>query len=122
MRIVISALLAMSAFGQDVRKLSILHSNDLHARLLPDDKKFGGGLPVFEIANTFNLDAATLGNHEFDYGWRQIPLFLKVANGMRVAVIGVTMEDLANGFLTSVTSGPWKAQPVAAAARRVSAA
>ncbi len=34
------------------------------------------GLPVYEIANLFGFDAATLGNHEFDYGWPQARKFL----------------------------------------------
>jgi len=35
-------LFALSALAQDVRSLTILHSNDLHAHLLPDDKGMGG--------------------------------------------------------------------------------
>ncbi len=27
--------------------------------------------PVYEVANTLGLDFHTLGNHEFDYGWRK---------------------------------------------------
>src|SRR3954468_18868878 len=37
------------------------------------------GLPVFEIANLLGLDAATLGNHDFDYGWMQARKFLSVS-------------------------------------------
>src|SRR5580693_5917120 len=35
-------LFALSALAQDVRPLTILHSNDLHAHLLPDDQGMGG--------------------------------------------------------------------------------
>jgi 5'-nucleotidase / UDP-sugar diphosphatase len=35
-------LFALSAGAQDVRSLTILHSNDLHAHLLPDDRGMGG--------------------------------------------------------------------------------
>src|SRR5580698_5842909 len=35
-------LFALSAWAQDVRPLTILHSNDLHAHLLPDDQGMGG--------------------------------------------------------------------------------
>lgn len=178
-------LAALAAHAQDIRKLSIIHTNDLHARFLPDDKKLGGfayvaaainaerkdckhclvlnagdlvqgtpvstmfkGTPVYELANKFRFDASTLGNHEFDYGWRQVPEFLKKAkfpvvsanvvndagaliadrpyvikkvNGIRVAIIGAAMANLVSGFLTNITAGPWKAQPVAEAANRVAA-
>src|SRR5438067_11922714 len=79
------------------------------------------GPPVFEIANLFGIDAATLGNHDFDYGWAQTRKFMEVAkypivssnligeqgelftgrpytivkvNGLRVAVIGSMTDDL----------------------------
>ncbi len=79
------------------------------------------GLPVFEIANLLGLDAGTLGNHDFDYGWMQARKFLDTAkypivssnivgadgglldpkpfvilkvNGLRVAVIGAMTESL----------------------------
>ena len=35
-------LFALSALAQDVRPLTILHSNDLHTHLLPDDQGMGG--------------------------------------------------------------------------------
>ena len=35
-------LFALAALAQDVRPLTILHSNDLHAHLLPDDNGMGG--------------------------------------------------------------------------------
>src|ERR1700728_791068 len=42
MRFLALFLLALSALAQDVRPLTILHSNDLHAHLLPDDQGMGG--------------------------------------------------------------------------------
>src|SRR6202161_762468 len=113
----IALLLAVWLPAQDaVRSLTILHTNDLHARLLPDDQGRGGsaalaagirreragcdaclllnagdlvqgtpvstlfhGLPVYEIANLLGFDAATLGNHEFDYGWRRTQEFMRIA-------------------------------------------
>ncbi|HTB15704.1 MAG TPA: bifunctional UDP-sugar hydrolase/5'-nucleotidase [Bryobacteraceae bacterium] len=42
MRLLALLLCAFSALAQDVRPLTILHSNDLHAHLLPDDKGMGG--------------------------------------------------------------------------------
>ena len=42
MRLLAFLLFALSALAQDVRPLTILHSNDLHAHLLPDDKGMGG--------------------------------------------------------------------------------
>ena len=49
------------------------------------------GLPVFEIANLLGFDAATLGNHEFDYGWPQAQKFLKTAK------YPIVTANLANG-------------------------
>jgi len=42
MRFLAFLLFALSALAEDVRPLTILHSNDLHAHLLPDDKGMGG--------------------------------------------------------------------------------
>ena len=42
MRLLAALLFALSAWAQDVRPLTILHSNDLHAHLLPDDQGMGG--------------------------------------------------------------------------------
>src|SRR5215471_16200146 len=79
------------------------------------------GVPVFEIANMLGYDAATLGNHDFDYGWEQARKFVDIAkypivsanvvgakgalltpkpyvilqvNGLKVGVIGAMTEDL----------------------------
>ena len=38
------------------------------------------GLPIFEITSAMGYDAAALGNHEFDHGWRRIAAFREAAN------------------------------------------
>ena len=178
-----AALAALVAFplAAEVRTLTILHINDLHARLLPLDNRRGGfaalagvirreraackdcillnagdvaqgtpvstifhGLPVFEIANLLGIDAATLGNHDFDYGWMQARKFLGVAkypivdanivgakeelftpqpyvilnvNGLRVAVIGAMTGDLQT-LTTPRILGAWHTLPVVETARK----
>ncbi len=169
-------LLACSSLhAEPVRSLTILHLNDLHARLLPDDRGRGGfahvaevirreraksdavlvmhggdlvqgspvstifeGVPVYEVASKLGLDFHTLGNHEFDYGWRKIPEFIREAsfpvvsanvvnregellaeeayrirevNGIRVAVIGVLTGEL-NRLTRASLRGPWNTLPV----------
>jgi 5'-nucleotidase len=37
------------------------------------------GEPVFEVMSLMGYDAGTIGNHEFDHGWRQIAKFRKLA-------------------------------------------
>jgi len=175
------ALLVGAQLGAEIRTLTILHTNDLHARLTPLENGKGGfaalaatirrerahcsdcillnagdlaqgtpvssifhGLPVFEIANLFGYDAATLGNHDFDYGWMQTRTFLQTAtypivsanmvgaggrlftpkpyvilhvNGLRVAVIGAMTEELRT-LSTPQLLGEWHAAPVIEAARR----
>ena len=37
------------------------------------------GIPVYQIANLLGFDASTLGNHEFDYGWRRVQEFGRIA-------------------------------------------
>ena len=37
------------------------------------------GLPVFQVANLLNLDASTLGNHEFDKGSDLLAHFIRTA-------------------------------------------
>jgi 5'-nucleotidase / UDP-sugar diphosphatase len=44
-------LLVAAAQAQDVRRISIIHSNDLHARLLPDGDGMGGWARVLTLAN-----------------------------------------------------------------------
>jgi 2',3'-cyclic-nucleotide 2'-phosphodiesterase (5'-nucleotidase family) len=165
----------------DIRKLTILHTNDLHARLLPDAEGYGGfayvaaaireekskseaalvlhagdfvqgtpvstifrGEPVWEVANQLGIDVNILGNHEFDYGWEQIPKFIgavsfptvtanlvdgegklltpepyviREVNGIRVAVIGLITGRL-NGLTRSNFRGPWRALPPAETVER----
>jgi 5'-nucleotidase/UDP-sugar diphosphatase len=178
--IVCTALAAQSP--QAVRSFSILHTNDLHAHLLPDDDGMGGfaalatelrhqregctaclylnagdlvqgtpvstifhGLPVYEVANMLGIDVSTLGNHEFDYGWAEIPSFLKIAHfpvvsanvvnakgdllagrgyviktvgGLRIAVIGVVLGDLSGNLATEEAVGPWHVVPVPEAVKK----
>ena len=161
--------------GQQVRHLTILHSNDLHARLTPDSNHRGGfaylatlvraqrkgcrdclylnagdlvqgtpvssifrGEPVFQIGNLLKFDAAAIGNHDFDYGYKQTEKFMHIAkypllsaniednagklfarkpyvikkvNGLRVAIIGAVLSDL-EGFLKPKDLGPWHSSPV----------
>jgi 2',3'-cyclic-nucleotide 2'-phosphodiesterase (5'-nucleotidase family) len=174
------ALVGIAAAADTVRELTILHTNDIHARLTPTERGQGGfaqlaaairheredctgclllnagdlvqgtpvstifhGEPVYQIANLFGFDAATLGNHEFDYGWATTKKFLAIArypivcanvvdadgrlmtskpyvilkaNGVRVAVIGALMDLTA--MTTPNTRGPWRALPVVETVRR----
>jgi 2',3'-cyclic-nucleotide 2'-phosphodiesterase (5'-nucleotidase family) len=162
--------------AQDVRPLTILHSNDLHAHLLPSDRSRGGfarlatavrqekanctaclylnagdlvqgtpvstlfhGTPVYQIANLLGLDAGVVGNHEFDYGWRRVREFARIANfpllsanvvdtqgepltsqsyaiktvgGIRVAIVGVVLGDMVGTVVTADSVGPWRVLPV----------
>jgi 2',3'-cyclic-nucleotide 2'-phosphodiesterase (5'-nucleotidase family) len=160
----------------DIRPLTILHSNDLHAQLMPNPDGLGGfawlaaevrrqragcahciylsagdlvqgtpvstiyhGDPVYKLANLLGFDAATLGNHEFDYGWKAIQGFARIAHfpllsanvesadghfltgrgyvirnvgGVRVAIIGLVMSDLAGNFSTAEQVGPFQVKSV----------
>jgi 2',3'-cyclic-nucleotide 2'-phosphodiesterase (5'-nucleotidase family) len=175
-------LLTGCASGQpDIRKLTILHTNDLHARLLPDAEGHGGfayvaaaireekaksetaivlhggdfvqgtpvstifrGEPVWEVASRLGIDVNTLGNHEFDYGWEQIPKFIRAVefptvtanlvneggnlltpdpyvirevNGLRIAVIGLITGRL-NDLTRTDFRGTWRALPPAETVER----
>jgi 2',3'-cyclic-nucleotide 2'-phosphodiesterase (5'-nucleotidase family) len=97
------------------------------------------GLPIYQIANRLGLDVSTIGNHEFDYGWRRIqdfvktakfsvvsanvasdsgvllagrPYVIKTVGGIRVAVIGVMLGDLVGNLATIDKVGPWHVLPV----------
>jgi 5'-nucleotidase/UDP-sugar diphosphatase len=175
------ALLACALLRAEVRTLTILHTNDLHAHLSSAEDHRGGfaalvaairqqregchdcillnagdlvqgspvstifhGLPVYEIGNLFGFDGATLGNHEFDYGWPQVRKFIQIANypiisanlvnsegrtftpkpyvilkvnGLRVAVIGL-MTDSLNELTTPRLVEPWHTLPAIETARR----
>ena len=180
-RIALAAALAAASLTAEIRTLTILHVNDLHARLLPLENRHGGfaylaslirrerekcadcillnagdvaqgtpvstifhGLPVFEVANLLGIDAACLGNHDFDYGWMQARKFIGVAkypivtanivgaknelftpapfvilnvNGLRVAVIGAMTDEL--GILTTPKlMQQWHTTPVVETVRR----
>jgi 2',3'-cyclic-nucleotide 2'-phosphodiesterase (5'-nucleotidase family) len=176
-------LLSGSLLAAETRSLTILHTNDLHARLSPLDNRNGGfaylaaairreragchdcillnagdlvqgtpvstifhGLPVYEVANLLGFDAATLGNHEFDYGWPQVRKFIATAqypvvssnlvnargelfakpyvilnvNHLRVAVIGALTDTLST-LTKPAAMGDWHTRPVVAEARKYAA-
>jgi 5'-nucleotidase / UDP-sugar diphosphatase len=183
-RLLALILLACASLAGEVRSLTILHTNDLHARLSPLDNRNGGfayvaaairreragctdcillnagdlvqgspvstvfhGLPVYQIANLFGFDAATVGNHEFDYGWIQTRRFIQEANfpmvsanllapdgqlftpkpyvilkanGLRVAVIGAMTETLKT-LTTPKTLGECRTLPLLATVRKYAA-
>ena len=168
--------------AQEIRPLTILHSNDLHAHMLPDDRGNGGfarlatavrqekarcaaclylnagdlvqgtpvstlfhGTPVYEIANLLGIDVGTLGNHEFDYGYRRVEEFVKIARypivsanvvdergqpvtghpyviqivgGIRVGIIGAVLGDMVGTVITQESVGRWKVLPVVETVRR----
>jgi len=106
------------------------------------------GLPDYEIANNLGIDVNCLGNHEFDYGWRRIGDFMRVANfptvsanivdasgnrmlnppyvirdvgGMRVAVIGALLEKLLD-HTTKENLGPYHSAPLVETLRPIVAA
>lgn len=180
-RVTALALLMCPALAAEVRTLTILHTNDLHSRLMPLESNRGGfaylatvirreranchdcillnagdlaqgspvstiyhGLPIFEIANLLGFDAATLGNHDFDYGWMQARKFMSTAkypivssnivnakgeiftrepyvilkvNGLRVAVLGAMTDTLATLSVPALL-GEWHTIPVAETVRK----
>lgn len=177
-------LLVAAQLGAEIRSLTILHTNDLHARLTALENGRGGfaslaavirrerehcsdclllnagdlaqgspvstifqGEPVFEIANLFGIDAATLGNHDFDYGWLQTRKFIQTSkypivsanmvgaqeqlftpkpyvilnvNGLRVGVIGAMTEELRT-LSTPKLMGEWHAASLIETTRRYAA-
>jgi 2',3'-cyclic-nucleotide 2'-phosphodiesterase (5'-nucleotidase family) len=177
-------LFACAPLAAEIRALTILHTNDLHAHISPSDAHTGGfaylaaairreragctdcillnagdlvqgtpvstifhGLPVFEIANLFGYDAATLGNHDFDYGWMQARKFMETANypivsanivgaqdelftskpyviltvnKLRVAVLGA-LTDSMRTLSTPKLMQQWHTVPVVATVRRYAA-
>jgi len=183
-RLLALPLLVCPYLAAEVRSLTILHTNDLHARISPLDNGNGGfayiatairreranchdcillnagdlvqgtpvstifhGLPVYQIANLLGFDAATLGNHEFDYGWMQVRKFIQTAkypivtsnvvnasgqlmtpkpsviltvNGLRVAVLGA-MTDTLVSLTTPKVLEDWHTLPVIATARKYAA-
>jgi 2',3'-cyclic-nucleotide 2'-phosphodiesterase (5'-nucleotidase family) len=180
-RALVLAVLLCASLPAEVRSLTIIHTNDLHARLTPLENHNGGfayvatvlrrerehctdcltlfagdlvqgtpvstifhGLPVYEIANLLGFDVATLGNHEFDYGWLQTRKFIQTAkfptvtsnlvnskgelftpkpyvilkvNGLRVAVIGA-MTDTLPALTTPKLLEDWHTTPLIETARK----
>jgi 2',3'-cyclic-nucleotide 2'-phosphodiesterase (5'-nucleotidase family) len=178
----LAPIAAQDIRARDIRPLTILHSNDLHAHLLSDDLDRGGfarlatavleekqncvaclylnagdlvqgtpvstiyhGVPVYQIANLLGFDAATIGNHEFDYGWKRVQEFAGIANypllsanvvdadgatltgksfviktvgGIRVAIIGVVLGDLSGTYVTPDKVEPWRVLPVVETVRK----
>jgi 5'-nucleotidase/UDP-sugar diphosphatase len=174
-------LLAALPVAAEIRSLTILHTNDLHARFQPLENHHGGfaylaaeirqqrkgcadcillnagdlvqgtpvssifhGLPIYEVANLLGFDAATVGNHEFDYGWPQVKRFIDTAkypivsanlvdakgalftpkpyvilrvNGLRIAVIGAMTETL-NTLTNPASLGDCRTLPLIATLRR----
>jgi 5'-nucleotidase/UDP-sugar diphosphatase len=182
-RLLAAALLVAWPASAEVRSLTILHTNDLHARISPLENHHGGfaylaaairqerqgcqecillnagdlvqgtpvstifrGLPIYEISNLLGFDAATLGNHEFDYGWLQVRRFLELAkypivssnlvngqgqwftkpwvilhvNGLRVAIIGALTETLKT-LTTPKLIEDWHPLPLVETTRRYAA-
>lgn len=180
-RCLVLLLLCLSPLAAQIKPLTILHSNDLHAHLTPDDQNNGGfarlatevrrqkaqceaclylnagdlvqgtpvstlfhGSPIYQIANLLGLDASTLGNHEFDYGWRRTQEFIRIARfpvvsanvvnaegktlarpyvvqtvgGIRVGIIGAIMGDLVGTVVTPEAAGPWHVLPVVETVRK----
>jgi len=180
-RLLLSLLLFLAPLAAQVKPLTILHSNDLHAHLMPDDRDNGGfarlatevrlqkaqcaaclylnagdlvqgtpvstlfhGTPIYEIANLLGFDASTLGNHDFDYGWRRTQEFMRIAHfpivsanivdkdgksmtrpyviltvgGIRVGIIGAILGDLVGTVITPEEAGPWHVLPVVETVRK----
>lgn len=180
-RRLLSFLLCITPLTAQIKPLTILHSNDLHAHLLPDDRDNGGfarlatevrrqkaqcaaclylnagdlvqgtpvstlfhGAPIYQIANLLGIDVSTLGNHEFDYGWRRVQEFFRIARfpivsanivdadgktmtrpyviqtvgGIRVGVIGAILGDLVGTVVTKDAAGPWHTLPVVETVRK----
>lgn len=183
-RRLLSLLLCVAPLAAQIKPLTILHSNDLHAHLLPDDRDNGGfarlatevrlqkaqctaclylnagdlvqgtpvstlfhGAPIYQIANLLGIDVSTLGNHEFDYGWRRTQEFLRIARfpivsanivdadgktmtrpyviqtvgGIRVGIIGAILGDLVGTVITKESAGPWHTLPVVETVRKYAA-
>jgi len=180
-RLLLSLFLSLPPLAAQVKPLTILHSNDLHAHLMPDDQDHGGfarlasevrrqkaqcaaclylnagdlvqgtpvstlfhGSPIYQIANLLGLDVSTLGNHDFDYGWRRTQEFMHIAHfpivsanivdndgktmtrpyviqtvgGIRVGIIGAIMGDLVGSVITPQDAGPWHVLPVVETMRK----
>ena len=105
------------------------------------------GVPVYQVANMLGIDVSTIGNHEFDYTWRGVQKFLRMArfemvsanlvdaqerlmtrrpytirnvNGIRVAIIGAMTNELPT-LTTPNLLGEWHALPVLETVQRYAA-
>jgi 5'-nucleotidase/UDP-sugar diphosphatase len=106
------------------------------------------GIPIFEVMNMMGYDAAALGNHEFDHGFRQIEKFRDIANypllsinayspkgelladapllvkdiaGIKVAIIGVITEQTPHMIIPLGNADIYFADPKEAVESAVSA-
>jgi 5'-nucleotidase/UDP-sugar diphosphatase len=164
-----------SASPPDRVRLTIVHTNDLHGYVqnaaaiasvarearaknpntlfldagdsitgTPISTAFRGE-PVFEVMTLMGYDAATLGNHEFDHGWKQVARFRSLAGhpllcanatspdgsllgdeayrvftpgGVRVGVIGLLTEDMPR-MTTAANWGECRVESPLDAAKRL---
>lgn len=104
------------------------------------------GEPIFEVMTLMGYDAATLGNHDFDHGWKQVARFRALAahpllcanakdptgallgdeayrvftvGGVRVGVIGLLTEDMPRLTTVENWDGCSVESPLAVAKRLV---
>ena len=90
-------------------------------------------MPDLSDCQPAGIDASTLGNHDFDYGWRRTEEFIRIAHfpivsanivdtdgktmtrpyviqtvgGIRVGIIGAILGDLVGTVITRENAGPW---------------
>jgi 5'-nucleotidase/UDP-sugar diphosphatase len=55
------------------------------------------GAPLYGLANMLGFDAASVGNHEFDYGWKAVQHFARIAH---FPVLTANVENDRHQFLT----------------------
>lgn len=121
----------------DQVRLTIVHTNDLHAHLEnfatvaalaraeraknPNTLFLDGGdcitgsavstvyqgMPVFDVMNKMGYDAGVLGNHEWDHGWRRVHEFVEKAAHPLLCANAVDPDGKAFG------DAPWKVFEVA---------
>lgn len=63
---------------KDIDNLLILDAGDMISGT-PVSSLFKGD-PIFHVLNHWTLDAATIGNHEFDNGWQRIERYRDIAD------------------------------------------
>lgn len=168
-----------AAPAPDVVHLTIVHTNDLHGHVenfaavsqIAKDLRarnpntlfldagdcitgtpvstFFQGTPIFDVMNAMGYDAGTIGNHEFDHGWKRIHEFVDLAkrpmlcanakdpdgkafgdapykvfsvggaNGARVGVIGLVTDGVPAMSTASASAGCTFEAPIDAARRLV---